>query len=183
MWRIDKLLERFDKTLLDIFNQDIKNPAFDFLFPLITRLGEAIVFIPLCLWLLFCEKKKGKRAAVLLVFTYFAAHAVILALKRVTHRPRPFLVYPDLHILGPVPPFSSFPSGHVALTTALAIVLGAKYENLQWLMWILVALVAVSRMYMGLHYPIDVAGGAGVGLVVGYSVIYAEKQFDRKFSK
>lgn len=183
MWRIDKLLERFDKTLLDIFNKDIRNPVFDSLFPLITRLGEIIVLIPLCLWLFLFEKKRGRRAAALLVFTYFAAHVVILALKRIAHRPRPFLVYTDLNVVGAVPPFSSFPSGHVALTAALAVVLGAKYENLQCLLWIVVGLVAVSRMYMGLHYPIDVVGGAIVGLAVGYLVIYGEKQFDRKFSR
>ncbi|MFZ5800643.1 MAG: phosphatase PAP2 family protein [Candidatus Omnitrophota bacterium] len=175
-----RLIESFDKTLLDIFNKDLKHPVFDFLFPLITRLGEVVVFIPLCLGLFFLKKKRGRRAAALLIITYIVSHIVFLGLKRLAHRPRPFLVYPDLNVIGTVPPFSSFPSGHVAMTTALAVVLGSKYEDLQWLMWIIVALVAVSRMYMGLHYPIDVVGGAAVGLGVGYLVLYGERKFSKK---
>lgn len=170
---MNNLLEIFDKRVLDIFNQDIKNPVFDFLLPLITRSAEIAAFFPLCLLILIFDKKKGKRVTVLLVIAYLLSRLATLFLKYLTHRPRPFLIYPDLNVLGRAI-LSAFPSGHVTLVSAIAIVLGKKYEDWQWLMWIWIALVSVSRMYMGLHYPTDVIAGMVVGLAIGYTTNFLE---------
>ncbi|MDP3143243.1 MAG: phosphatase PAP2 family protein [Candidatus Omnitrophota bacterium] len=163
--------------MLDVFNHDIKNPVFDFLFPLITRSAEIVVFFPLCLLILIWDKKKGKRITMLLVIAYLLSRLSTLFLKHLTHRPRPFLIYPDLNVLGKAI-FSAFPSGHVTLACAIAIVLGKKYRDWQWLMWIWIALVSVSRMYMGLHYPTDVMAGIVVGLTIGYITNFLERIYE-----
>lgn len=171
---MNHLLQDFDKALLYLFNKDIKNPVFDFLFPLITRLGEIVVVLPLCILIFILDKKNGKRTAGLLAAAYLLSRAAALILKVMTQRPRPFLVYPDLHVLGTAT-FSSFPSAHAILVTALAFVLAKKHPDWQWWLWIAVGLVGVSRMYMGLHYPTDVAAGIIIGLAIGYFTVFLEK--------
>ena len=175
---MNNLLRSLDKSILDFFNKNISNPFSDFLFPLITRAGEIVVVLPLCLLIFILDKKNGKRTAGLVAVTYLLSRAAALILKIITQRPRPFLVYPDLRVLGTAT-FSSFPSGHAILVTALALVLGSKYEKWQWLLWIAVVWVAISRMYMGLHYPTDVAAGILMGLAIGYAVNSLEKVYEK----
>lgn len=173
------LLRLFDKTLLDVFNKDMKLPLFNFLFPLITRMAEVFGILPLCVGLFIFEKKKGKRTVCLLVLAYLLSRATAITLKYLTHRPRPYLVYLDLNLLGGTVPFSSFPSAHAVLVSAFAFVLGSKYEDWQWLFLIAVILVSISRMYMGLHYPSDVIAGIIIGLAIGYFTLWLEKTYNR----
>lgn len=67
------------------------------------------------------------------------------------------------------PTGSSFPSGHAAVGTAMATVLAdrARVAPAAGLFDLLGAYVALSRVYVGVHYPTDVVGGAGLGLLIG----------------
>jgi len=100
--------------------------------------------------------------------------AVLVAkgLKDWVGRPRPFEV---LHSMG-IPqgsPGDSFPSGHATGAFALAAVLSQRFPRFQWVFWSLAALIAFSRVAVGLHWPSDVMAGAvmGVGTVAGFSWI------------
>jgi len=61
-----------------------------------------------------------------------------------------------------------FPSGHVAVVAAMAMVM-TPYLKRGWkaVPWIVVAIVALGRMYVGAHFPLDLVGGAAVGIAVG----------------
>jgi undecaprenyl-diphosphatase len=89
-----------------------------------------------------------------------------MGLKALTGRERPPFVYPRPKALVPVPHDGSFPSGHAATSFAAATMLSFAFPRLSPALLLLAAAVAFSRVYVGVHYPLDVAGGAVLGVVV-----------------
>jgi undecaprenyl-diphosphatase len=78
---------------------------------------------------------------------------------------------PQVHTLIGVPTSHSFPSGHAASSLACVTVLAAFAPRFRIPLYVLAALVALSRLYVGVHYPLDVLGGAAWGLLVGKAVV------------
>ena len=98
----------------------------------------------------------------LVVIAYFTSAAIVDVLKLATDRPRPV----D-HPLVPEPTTSSFPSGHAATSFACAATLAwfGPREAAPFL-FAVAAAIAYSRVYVGVHYPLDVLAGAAIGLLV-----------------
>jgi undecaprenyl-diphosphatase len=82
------------------------------------------------------------------------------------YRPRPFVLYPHLvHLLVQPAPDASFPSDHAAVAAAAAFALRGQNRLLQAVFWVLTALILLARVFVGVHWPTDVLGGAAVGFV------------------
>jgi membrane-associated phospholipid phosphatase len=84
-------------------------------------------------------------------------------------RSRPGTTIPDAIVRGNTPTSgASFVSGHVVLVTGLAWAI-TPYLRGRWRAapWVVVALVAFARLYLGAHAPLDVLGGLALGLIVG----------------
>ena len=107
----------------------------------------------------------------LLVAADLAADGLSLVLRQWIGRLRPPLVYPEPRPLVPTPHTGSFPSGHSATAFACATVIAWASPRLAVPAFVLAALVAWSRVYVGVHYPLDVLGGALLGVLVATALL------------
>jgi undecaprenyl-diphosphatase len=92
-------------------------------------------------------------------------------LRQAVDRPRPWRRYALPHTLVPAPKDPSFPSGHTTIAFACATVLTFLQPRLGVPLFLLAAAIGFSRIYVGVHYPLDVLGGAVLGVAVGSAVI------------
>jgi undecaprenyl-diphosphatase len=105
----------------------------------------------------------------------FAADSLSFLVKDVVHRPRPFDAHRSIHPLYTVHS-SSFPAGHAATAFAGAVLLAFVAPRLAPFALALATLVAISRVYVGVHYPTDVLAGAALGAPVGALGAYVARR-------
>jgi len=109
-----------------------------------------------------------RRLVAFTVFAVILADLLALAVKAIVNRPRP-----HLDPLVRVPTDWSFPSGHAATSFAGATMLSLFFPRLAPVLYGLAVAIAFSRVYVGVHYPLDVIAGAALGTAVGYGVFRA----------
>ena len=105
--------------------------------------------------------------------TILVAESVSGLAKDWIGRDRPPLVDPEPAPLIELPHTSSFPSGHATVAFACATAIALAVPRLRWPVYLLAALIAFSRVYVGVHYPLDVLAGALLGVGLGFAVRYA----------
>lgn len=135
---------------------------------LITALGDHGAFwIALTVLLLFFRRTRraGLCCALALILDLLAVNII---LKPLIARMRPYAVLQDIIPITALPGDHSFPSGHSAASFACAWALfrsGKRRMGIPAL--VLAALIALSRLYVGVHYPTDVICGAAIGMLAG----------------
>jgi undecaprenyl-diphosphatase len=114
-----------------------------------------------------CGGTRGAFAAAHMLATGAVALALYRWLKRWTRRPRPFCCCDG--VVAHVPPLDefSFPSGHTLHAVSFSIVALAYFPVLASLLFVLCALIAASRVVLGLHYPSDVLAAIAIGSALG----------------
>ncbi len=121
--------------------------------------------------LLLCMVPKWRKAGLGMLLALLAAHLLgNVLLKNLVARPRPYVAYPGIELK--IPPLQefSFPSGHTIASFAAVFSLPGSMGTLKRALVLLAVSIAVSRMYLFMHYPSDVLGGAALGMIIGYSV-------------
>ena len=95
------------------------------------------------------------------------ANVTAFGIKQATGVDRPPVRYPEPDALVHVPADGSFPSGHAATSFAAAAFLAHRAPRHSAIaLYALAAGIAFSRVYVGVHYPLDAIGGAALGLLV-----------------
>ena len=149
--------------------QEIRSPALDAVLQLITRLGEETVFMVVAIVVFWCVSKKGGYYLLSVGFLGTVANQWLKIAFRI---PRPWVLDPNFQIVESAREAAtgySFPSGHTqsAVGTFGGVARMTKTKWLRWVCILLAAGVSFSRMYLGVHTPLDV----GVSLLVATAMV------------
>jgi undecaprenyl-diphosphatase len=154
----------------DLFTWVVEHRAapFDWLFVGLSAIGQAaIVWIVLAPFLAFWARKPVVFTTLVTAATVWTADLLTVGLKAGFDRERPYEVVPSADPLLRWDVSSSLPSGHAATSAAGAFILAYLIGRGGLALALLAVAISFSRVYVGVHYPLDVLAGAVVGLAVG----------------
>ncbi|MEG1557967.1 MAG: phosphatase PAP2 family protein [Oscillospiraceae bacterium] len=148
--------------------EGIRTAFFDKIMAVVTYLGDEAVFLVIVLFVLWCvDKKWGIR----LLFLGLSGNVINQLLKAVFCIPRPWIIDPQFTIVESARAGAggySFPSGHTQGAASLfgGIAIWKKRKAVTALCAFLVLLTGFSRMYLGVHTPLDVGVSLAIGLLL-----------------
>jgi len=156
-------MEDLDLSVCLLFNRAGNRPAVRRSFSIVSRLGDGIVWYALMGILPLAAGNAGLRTALHMGAVGAVGTGLYTLIKRTCIRERPFAASP--HVCRGATPLDrySFPSGHTLHAVGFTLVAVSRFPVLAWALVPFAALVAASRMVLGLHYPSDVLAGAAIG--------------------
>ncbi len=176
------MISALDLHLFRVINGGLSNTVFDRLMPFITSPGHfiiplTVVGVSLIVW----GGRKGRLLVVMALLLLVVSDAVTEQLKLLFQRPRPCLALETVRLLvGCSENNFSFPSGHASNITAQALLFAFFYRPVAVPLFLVAGAVGYSRVYVGVHYPIDVVGGIFVGLACGTMFILLTRKVERR---
>jgi undecaprenyl-diphosphatase len=174
------MFQQFDEWLFYAINHGWANPIFDKMMPFITQVDSWLLLYLLGFYiLLFRAGRAGRVAAVALILTIVASDQINSSfIKELVGRIRPCHVLDDVRLLVPCGGGKSFPSSHAVNNFAAAVVLFSFFRREAFILFFVASLMALSRVYVGVHYPLDIIAGATFGTIIALIVTYIVRYFD-----
>ena len=177
-----EVLYAIDTAIFFFINSTISTPVTDLVWPAVTdysnHLPVRIILLGVWILLLVRGGKRGRTAAILCVVVLVASDQLSsFVIKPLVDRPRPCHeagggpVLHGIRLLVHCGSGKSFPSSHAVNNFAMAMLFSFYYRKWAWAFFAWAALVALSRVAVGVHYPSDIAGGALIGAGVALAVI------------
>lgn len=164
IWTIGQTI---DVWVFMLFNMRGKrSPSLDWLMLAITQLGN-FIFAMILSSVLFLFG--NHTLAYELILGTMVLGLIVATMKFLIHRTRPFIKLQNIRIIGSRASGQSFPSGHTSQAFFLATILSNYYAigMYSFAFYLIATFVGITRIYIGMHYPRDVLGGAMVGTAMG----------------
>lgn len=179
---LETILE-FDAYLFFILNYKAQNVVLDLLMPILTNLDYwRIPIVLLAMSLLVFGNKRGRIAVLLLILGITLSDQMCNnVLKPLVGRVRPCNVLDDVNLLINCTKSFSFPSSHATNIFTGMIIFSFVYSKLRIGLLTFAALVAYSRVYVGVHYPFDILAGTVLGILFAFTIIALYKLLSRRF--
>lgn len=157
-------LRKFDDLFIRLINSKIKNKYLDIFMYRVTDLGGAIFITVFSLSMVLFGSTNNKVVGVEAISALGVSQIVVHGLKRLLSRERPYKIIEQLNTYGIDLSDYSFPSGHTTASFSLATTLALNLPKIYIIVYILAIVIAISRIYLGVHYPTDVAAGIILGI-------------------
>ena len=189
-------LLQLDRTVFVWINAHWSNSIFDVIMPWMTHLGDAATVL---LWIALIgllmirhfersnrtDQVRGQRRTIMkaialcclyMAFIYGVNAGVYTSLKHLFHRSRPFvqqtvILRVSSTTVSNLSNDGSFPSGHASNAFMVAALLAEWVRRKRYVFYGVAAFVALSRIYLGVHYPSDVIVGACLGVTITWLML------------
>ena len=183
------ILLKIDNIIFQLININLNYPLFDSFFIFFHDFHKNLMFIIplLTLWFfsIFKDKKRRLALVILIPLAIIITDQIGSYIKDYKLRDRPYMAIESnkINLLVKVSQNEdgsykqtqssqkSFPSNHSANIWALSLILGYLYANVKTYFIILAILISISRVYIGVHYPLDIIFGAIIGISVSSLLI------------
>ena len=164
------ILKRFDDYFIHLINAKIKNKFLDRLMYRITDLGGAVFTSIFALGLVLIGNSRVKLIGIEAILALFFGQIFVHSLKKLMSRERPYKILEHLHTFGIEMRDYSFPSGHTTASFSLATTIALNMPKTAIFVLVLAFIIGMSRVYLGVHYPTDVAAGILIGVFASLAI-------------
>ncbi|OGP87247.1 MAG: hypothetical protein A2031_07525 [Deltaproteobacteria bacterium RBG_19FT_COMBO_43_11] len=194
-----------DKCIFTLINSGWSNSFFDSIMPCLSHLADASI---VWLWVVLIGMLSGwrlthaaradlnnrqKRTLIVKAGLFFCLYIALIysvnagvynSLKHLSNRSRPYVHQTVILRVSPtivsnLKSNGSFPSGHASNAFMLAALLAELFRRKRAVFYGLAAMIALSRVYLGVHYPSDVLIGGCLGLVIAWVMLYIRSTLNR----
>jgi undecaprenyl-diphosphatase len=174
-----------DVAIFYFINHSLSNPVFDKFFTILTNLNSwLIAYIILWFICFFKGGRLGKIAAIGAIILIVASDQFSSSLlKNLFERIRPCNALSDVNILVVCTGSYSLPSSHAVNNFAVAVFFSSVFPKFKWILLSVAFLVALSRPYVGVHYPSDILIGAIIGSIIGYAFAFGTIKINKYFEE
>ena len=164
-------IEHFDTALFLLVNQGMHSAWLDPLMFFITT-KPYVLLLPFVIAILIKDRKALLPLLAVSIISLALSDWIGFSLKELIGRPRPFSVLSDVFLVVGSSASPSMPSNHAANTFSFAVAFFMlTKDRLRYVLLGIAALVALSRVYVGVHYPSDVLVGAALGVLTASAVV------------
>lgn len=160
-------LVSIDKTVFLYINHSITNPVFDLVLPQL----QDFTYLFWLLMIIYFWTRKEKKLAILMAAGIIAGAVFTFSMKYLIDRARPYDQIESTRLLIPAEPDPSFPSGHTELTFLASTIVSRFHPGYGKYLYVFSFIVALSRIYVGVHFPADTIAGMIVGVIIGNLII------------
>jgi len=171
--------ESFDQSTISFFSQNVGNPTLDTIMQYITESGEVLWMMGFGIMMLIIPKTRriGITLMILIVISTLLTGYIKCGIDRdrpdfeYEGTPFPVEISRDTYALFCEGGFdASYPSGHAARSMIFGIILGyalsERFPRGAYLLFLYPIMISISRIYVLQHYPMDVIGGAVIGIML-----------------
>jgi undecaprenyl-diphosphatase len=162
----------YDKQIA-LLIKSIQNPYLTSFFEVFDPLWAMLILYALMIVIVY--RKAGIKWTLPLIVTLVIALGVNMILKLLVMRDRPFGLietFPIIHLVD-----SSFPSNHTAVIFSALPILDKEFRKFKYFWIALAIIIAISRLYLEVHYLSDVIFGGLIGYFIGYFVLLAREKY------